>query len=327
MIELEHTTRCHLRCGICERTHFPGEYAHQDLPYDRFTRLLDQFPELRYINLTGEGSSFLNRAFPKMLSECQRRGIYVTAIDSFSALRPWQIAALVAHGVAKVPISCDASTKEVYESVRVGAKWERTLANIHALARVRESVESPLPEVIFRFIFYRDNWRDIPEYPALVETLLPANRDGDDGLMEFAALLEFEQTRGWEVELSQEIVEETEAEAKKRGLPIVWSHPSHDAAKKRPMRECCAWAEPYVMMGGYVLPCCSVVMSNRREFLIENCFGNVFEQDFRDIWDSERYRAFRRMVGKGEQVPILCEGCRAFNTIRRENLYGISEAI
>jgi hypothetical protein len=85
----------------------------------------------------------------------------------------------------------------------------------------------------------------------------------------------------------------------------------------RPMHECCAYAEPYIMSGGYVQPCCSVMMSNKRPQLQQNAFGIIYEQDFPTIWKG--YREFRRQVPqKAGPVPVQCIGCRAFDTTRRQ---------
>jgi MoaA/NifB/PqqE/SkfB family radical SAM enzyme len=78
------------------------------------------------------------------------------------------------------------------------------------------------------------------------------------------------------------------------------------------------------MMGGYVLPCCAVLMSNQREFLRMHSFGNVFEKPFREIWYSERYKRFRQTVNNPKaKVPLFCKGCRAFDTSVRERKYGV----
>ena len=50
MIEVEITTRCHLRCTICEHTYWTSEeYKKQDLSFEQFKYILDQFPKLKYI--------------------------------------------------------------------------------------------------------------------------------------------------------------------------------------------------------------------------------------------------------------------------------------
>ena len=103
----------------------------------------------------------------------------------------------------------------------------------------------------------------------------------------------------------------------------------HTEEEKLPsITRCGAWAEPYILIGGYIMPCCAVLMSNQRDFLRKYAFGNIFKKPFKEIWYSERYKKFRALVPrkKGE-MPILCVGCRAYNTEQREKKYGISKEI
>ena len=100
---------------------------------------------------------------------------------------------------------------------------------------------------------------------------------------------------------------------------------SSNTREEFPSPKCCmAYHEPYIMMGGYVLQCCAIFMSNNRNFLREYSFGSVFEKDFKEIWDSKPYRILRSYVNDAHKpVPFQCAGCRIFNTKPRELSYGI----
>jgi len=330
MIEIEITTKCHLRCTICEHTYWQNEeYKKQDLSFAQFKNVLDQFPKLKYINLTGEGSSFLNKDFIKMLELVKERNIYATVVESFTNITEEQLEALVKNKIGKVVLSLDGATKETYEKIRVGGKFEKVVENVKKLNTIRQKYNSPLPEFVFRFIFFKDNYQELTLYPELVNELrITKTVDGYDNHVELTSLLEFEQIKDWVYEPNEEIIRITNEKLNKYKLKYAWSHPSHDPSKKRSMRECVAWAEPYIMMGGWVIPCCSVLMSNKRDFLEKNAFGNIYKTQFREIWDSKRYRAFRKLVPRfSGEVPIFCEGCRAFETCARENKFGVSKTI
>jgi len=109
-------------------------------------------------------------------------------------------------------------------------------------------------------------------------------------------------------------------------VPVAFTH--LDKKRLRDISQCASWAEPYIMMGGYTLPCCGVLMSNRRDFLRQHCFSNIFEKPFKRIWSSERYKKFRQMVNKkNATIPLLCVGCRGFDTSQREKKYGIDKNV
>ena len=90
------------------------------------------------------------------------------------------------------------------------------------------------------------------------------------------------------------------------------------------MRKCTKWSQPFIMVSGHVVPCCSVMMSDRRSWLKENSMGNILDQPFSEIWNSEKYRLYRKSIPDDQaKVPLLCKGCRAYNTKDREALNGI----
>jgi radical SAM protein with 4Fe4S-binding SPASM domain len=82
------------------------------------------------------------------------------------------------------------------------------------------------------------------------------------------------------------------------------------------------------MIRGDVVPCCGVLMSNKRQFLEKFAFGNVYKKPLKEIWNSKRYKQFRKMVvNPKSKVPILCAGCRSFNTMERIKKYGIDKNV
>ncbi|MFC1755621.1 radical SAM protein, partial [Thermoproteota archaeon] len=80
-IEIEVTTRCNLRCIMCEHTYWKEKS--QDMPFKDFKMIVDQFPHLIWIGLTGIGESFMNKDFLKMLRYVKSRKISVELFDTF----------------------------------------------------------------------------------------------------------------------------------------------------------------------------------------------------------------------------------------------------
>ena len=323
-IEVEVTTKCYLRCRHCEHSYFPEEYRGKDLSIAEFISFIDSLPNLKWINLTGEGSPFLNNDFIEMLRYVKSKGIYVDFSHDFFMFNDDIGRELINLGIERIYFSIDGAMPEVYNSVRIGSNFNKVIKNVKRFIQLKQEMKSPLPELCFRFAFFKDNYQDLVNLPALIASLGDRKDLGDDPSINIVGLLEFEQTKGLEVELPQEIISRVNLDCKRYGFSVYWSHPTHKESDKPPMDWCVFHSEPYVMITGHVIADCAVLMSNRRPFLEAHSLGNIKTNDIKDIWYSEKYRKFHQVVCDPRQpVPSICYGCRVFNTRDRALKYGV----
>ena len=63
-----------------------------------------------------------------------------------------------------------------------------------------------------------------------------------------------------------------------------------------------AWKSAYIAANGDVVPCCVIADS-----AVAN-MGNVFEQDFKDIWNSPGYQELRERISTHD-LPDYCKHC------------------
>ena len=322
-IELEVTTACPLHCRHCEHTYFPGEYRNQNLSFNSFKKIIDSIPRLKWINMTGEGSPFMNPEFMAMLRYAKSKNIYVDFSHDFFTYNDNIGRTLIELGIERIYFSIDGCTKETYEYVRIGSDYDRVISNIKKFIQLKKEMKSPLPELCYRFAFFKDNWREVSLLPKLVHDLGDVS---DEPSINIVGLLEFEQTKGLEVELPQVMVDYTNGEAKKYNQALYWSHVTHDEAKKAPCHYCVFWTEPYIMITGHVVPDCAVLMSNRRPFLEANSFGNVNDLPLTEMWKTPKYKKFRETLRNPQApVPSVCLGCRVYETQCRAKKYGVWE--
>lgn len=327
-LELEITTRCYLKCIMCEHTYWKDKsYLNQDLKFEDFKILIDGIPNLRWINLTGEGSSFLNPDFMKIVQYSKQEGLYVDFSHDFFRITEEEMRRLIEWDVDRIYWSFDGCSKNTFEKIRVGAEFEEVVGNVQKFLWLKKEVGSPLPEICFRFCFFKDNIHEVEHIPEFLSHVADGDvsKYGDEPSINIVALLEFEETKNWAVEVSPLTVDYVNERAEALGFKVYWSHITHIEDNKVPLEYCTFWSEPYIMITGHVVPCCAVMMSNNRTQLEELAFGNIHEQSLKEIWNSERYKAFRRMVVNPKaSVPQVCAGCRAFNTLDRVREYGLS---
>ena len=321
-IEVEHTTICNKKCIICEHTYW--QEKQERLTFEQFKHITDQFPKLRWINITGEGTGFLNPDFLQIIEYLRSKDISVNFVDEFDFIDETKARKLIELGVNCIWISMDGATKETYERIKVGCDFEKALSNIKMLLRLKKELNSPFPMLCFRFVVNKLNYTEMPKMVELIHSLGDL---GEGTKLEFVGLLTFKETEKYYLpEVPKEIIKETIQKGKNLGVNVQFSHICKSELPS--ISKCTAWMEPYIMMNGYVLPCCAVLMSNKRDFLRKYAFGNLFEKSFKEIWYSERYKKFRSLVQNNKRpVPILCAGCRAYETKKREKEFGILKKI
>jgi len=306
-IEIECTTKCNLKCSICEHTYW--DEPNRDMSFDQFKSIIDQFPKLKWIGLTGIGESFLNKEFMDMLRYVKSKNIYVELYDSFYFMNEAIINELIDLGVDRIFASIDAATKETYEKIRVGAKFEKVMNNLRIFVKLKEEKKAYFPELCFHYIVTKDNVNELTKYIELIHSL-----NTDVTLIQFTRMLHyFDEVKHLFVEVPEETIREVDNKAKELGMKVVWG--LNVPRNKPPINKCTAWYMPFIFVTGHVIPCCAGNEANKREFQKATSLGNVFEKSFKDIWYGEKYKELRRKIRKGE-VPPPCVDCPIYDVRR-----------
>ncbi|MCD4782717.1 MAG: radical SAM protein [Candidatus Eremiobacteraeota bacterium] len=304
-VEVETTTRCNLRCIMCEHTYWKEKC--RDMTFEEFKGIVDQF-KLRWIGVTGIGESFLNKDFMKMLEYIKSKSILVELFDTFYFLDEEMVTRLLQMGIDRILISFDAATKETYEKIRVGSKYERVVKNIKKAFQLKKEMNDDISKINFHYIISKPNLHEVPKYIDFVNEM----RQGQDTFIMFTALLHaYDEIEQYVTEIPQEIIDETEKKAKKAGIPITWN--MNVPSKKDDISHCTSWIQPFIFSSGEVIPCCAGNEANKRDFQKKYSFGNVFKSSFRDIWNGEKYKRFREKIHNGE-TPIHCRDCSIYDT-------------
>lgn len=303
-IEIENTTLCNLKCKMCENTYMPEKK--RNLSWNEFVHIMNQFPELKQIGLTGIGNSWCNPDYLKMLNYCKKRNIAIEIFDTFRDLNKNRITGFINSSIYKIYVSLDAATKETYEQIRVGSDWNKVIENLKLLDKMKKERNAHFPELCFHFIITKDNIHEVEKYVEFV-----AGLKIEVGFIQFSRMLHpYGEVKDQFVEIADELKEKLIRKGSELGVRVSWNINSKE---EKPKFNCCSvWIQPFIFVDGTITPCCSLNEGNEREWQRETSPGNILKEDMRKIWKGDKYKNLIDKISKNE-IPEQCTNCVLFN--------------
>lgn len=298
-LHLEPTTRCNLSCSMCEHTYWKEKKV--DITFEKFCKILDKMPGLASVDLTGIGEGLLNKDFLKILEEGKRRNLRMRFNTNGTLFNPEIAKKIVDLEVDEIHFSVDGGTKETFESIRKGAKFEKVLESVDFIQQAKKNLHQK-PELHFICIAMKETVHEIPK-------LVDIAASKHVKYVDIQGMIEFEQNQehgSHSLKISD--VAESFAEAKKKAdkLRVHLVLPGLTEKKTTCLHP---WFQTYVLSDGTVLPCCLYGQQNNREELRnELSFGNILEDDFDDIWNNQKYQDIRGMLAS-DKLSGICAKC------------------
>ena len=301
-IYIEPTSRCNELCQQCPRTLLSRE-DDRDLSFDRFREIVDQFPALERVVLHGLGEPLLNKELPLMIRYLKERGVTVLFNSNGILLTEKRGQALIDAGLDEYRLSMDGATRETYAHVRGVDAFEKIWRNVGNFITMQKAQNASKPAVSLWFTAMREN---LHELPGLVEL---AHEHGVPEIY-LQRLVYFEEGlaaskqalfhRSTPEELA--MIRQADKACKAYGIRFNaagTASPLQSVTRdfgNRPWSGCQRpYNLTYITSSGNVLSCCFAPFGHRnaREYYEERVLGNVFQESIEQIWNGERYNAFR----------------------------------
>ncbi len=316
---LETTNRCNLLCTTCPRT-FEALEPPADMSWDLFVRIVDQFPKIARVVLHGVGEPMLVPALPRMIRYLKDRGSYVLFNTNGTLLTTRRGRELVEAGLDELRLSLDAAEPEAFVEVRGRPFFARILRNIRNFRTLQQETGADTPRLSLWLTGLKETIGQLGDFVRLAH---------DCGIREvyLQRLVYFPEGQGLaraesalfapgEDAASREehrLVAEAVALAERLGIAFNASgavDPGSSItrqAESQPWSSCRRpWTLMYFTAHGRALPCCVAPFSQRGYdgFTL----GDATQQSLREIWNGERYQAFRRALLSPDPAPV-CAGC------------------
>ena len=91
--------------------------------------------------------------------------------------------------------------------------------------------------------------------------------------------------------------------AKKVGIALKYNRYSYIWGENANLRKCWfLWQFPYITWDGYLTPCCNLPNPETHNF------GNVLKHPFKELWNSDLYKQFRKSL-KNNRPENICRSC------------------
>lgn len=298
-LQIEPTINCNLRCEMCDRATW--NRTCEDMPLLKYRRLISQFKYLRSLKIQGMGEPLLHKKLVEMIDYAKKCNVIsVRTVTNATVLDEKMARKLLNSEIDVIGISLDSADEKVYECIRKGAKFQETIRNIKYLVELNNS--RPNKKEI-----HIGMTCDLNSIDGAIRVLELVNKLGVKSFsitgIHTWGKKEWEDKKGDaklsnDIKKTKEIIDKIEKKAKEYGVHF---YPFLVSNKGR----ICTWPwmGAYITADGFVTPC-GIHGTDPKKFN----FGNVFERSFKDIWNSEKYKDFRKRMKRGE-VPKFCENC------------------
>lgn len=314
------TNQCNLDCTMCIAQKTPKQEISDKVKEE----IKSQFPYLQKINWMG-GEVFLYPGFKELMNEAAKHPLEQEITTNGLLIDEGTAAKLIENRV-KLMISIDGATKEVYEGIRRGARFELLIQRLKMFNELRDKID-PGYCVAMNVVVTRSNYHQIKaitefagkyKFNNINIMLISENRNNenifsydpdDEVLCQVSKALDEarESCEKYGIEFNNNITKEiTEINNKmKTGIAVQYDENPLKADKGKTGNKnviCLApWETLNISMTGEVSP--------RAHCLCKNVIGNLNESSLEEVWNGERMVRYRQQIVSGniEKVCTLKE--------------------
>lgn len=272
VLGIEITNNCNLKCTMCPRT-FKMTRPVGDMDFDLFKKIIDDGKDhLEFVWLQNYGEPLLNKDVFRMIDYCHLQGIQVGMSTNATVLTNEMAEKVIASNIEYVIFAFDGATKETYEKVRVGAKYDVVRSNILNFLKLKVE-KSAKTFVVLQCIHMKATENDIADFKK------DWNVAGVDAV----------RIRQVTYSVNRNNKDETSFVNSRRKWPCYW-----------------AWRDPHINADGTLIPCCQDVnadyaLGNVKEHSVVELWNAPKMQSLRKLLSE----------GKYNEVPI-CKNCNMY---------------
>jgi radical SAM protein with 4Fe4S-binding SPASM domain len=287
-VTIEPTNVCNLECPVCETgAGILGRPSGHMSP-EQFRTIIDKLaPHTNTLMFYFMGEPFINKNSYEMIRYAKDAGIpWVETCTNGDPVHPDK---LVDCGIDEVSFQIGGMTQETHQIYRINSNLERVLRHLEETLR-RKRERRPAMQVNSGFILMKHNEHEVAEF----------------------------RRRMAEMGVDRAVVIDPCVRTVEQGQAMLPTDKAHwyydpDAFAKGVLRprvlpdNDCPWIyySMTIHVNGDVVPCC-------RDPRGLEVVGNVLRQEIEEIWNGERFRAFRARLHRDQGAIEICRLCSAY---------------
>ena len=143
VMQLELSSVCNLRCVMCYQhdksfsSNSKGFMGYMNL--ELFKKIIDEIEgKMEAITFASRGEPTLNKDLDKHLKYCEKKFMGLKLNTNATMFNEKIINTLLSSDLETLVISADAPNKELYEKIRVNAKFDKVIKNLELFRNIRE---------------------------------------------------------------------------------------------------------------------------------------------------------------------------------------------
>lgn len=336
-VSINLTPHCNLKCRMCwqygERGIFNNTNRHSAYPLLSLTEwssVIDELANFHSRIMLWGGEPFLYPQLLQLLQYIKGKSLTVQLITNGALLKE-HAASIVSLGVEKIVISID-GTEELHDQIRgVPGTFQRVTEGILELDREKKLAAAQYPQIVANFTISPMNHSRIietvktlealPVQSLIISHLWFTTRDLGEEYQLFYREVFQSEAPSWqgflqkvsEINLDTLAQQINEISSRKNRLPVTYipclsrgqirvyyREPNNSLNHYR----CLApWRTSAILPNGDVTPC-----ADRPDFIV----GNIRDKGFKELWHSERYNYFRKVLKEQGLFPLCYRCCELF---------------
>lgn len=289
---VEPTTSCNLGCPECPSGLKQFTRPVGEMEEELYRKLVDELAnDLLYLYFYFQGEPYLHPRFTELVRYAADKRIYTVTSTNAHFLTERKAEETVRSGLSRILISVDGTTQETYSQYRIHGSLDKVLEGTRRLVEARKRLRSSTPHIVWQFLVVRHNEHQVQDAKQMAKAL-----GVDDIRFKTAQIHDYHQ--------GHPLIPTTETFSRYRQK----TDGSWEIKNKLENQCWKLWHSAVMTWDGKIVPCC---FDKDAQYTM----GNMQQQTFRQIWNSEPYHAFRQRLLQSRKAIDICTNCSEGTTV------------